>query len=165
VAVRQQAARDKQSLVAVAHKEAREGRHVPPPAAAFSDKRVSHYEEQAQTLAVKSKEDIEMALELTARHRSFLPAGTQKARTLILTIAGTPRTLISTITGTARTLISAIAIKSEAIKSEARKSEVIKSEARKSEAIKSEATKSEATKSEATKSKAIKGNQQDERCT
>jgi len=62
---RQQAARDKVSLVAEAHKEAREGWHAPAPTAAFSDKRVSHYEEQAQTLAVKSKEDIEMALELT----------------------------------------------------------------------------------------------------
>ena len=70
MAVRQQAAPDKQSLVAVAHKEAREGRHVPPPAAAFSDKRVSHYEEQAQTLAVKSKEDIEMAYLLNHNHKS-----------------------------------------------------------------------------------------------
>ena len=40
------------------------------PAAAFSDKRVSHYEEQAQTLAVKSKEDIEMAYLLNHNHKS-----------------------------------------------------------------------------------------------
>jgi len=80
VAARQQAARDKVSFVAEAHKEAREGRHAPAPAAAFSDKRVSHYEEQAQTLAVKSKEDIEMALELTAKAQELPSCRDQKKR-------------------------------------------------------------------------------------
>jgi len=80
VAARQQDARDKVSLVAEAHKEAREGRHAPAPAAAFSDKRVSHYEEQAQTLAVKSKEDIEMALELTAKAQELPSCQDQKSR-------------------------------------------------------------------------------------
>jgi len=49
--------RDKVSLVAEAHMEAWDVRRAPAPAAAFSDKKVGHYKEQAQTLAEKSKEE------------------------------------------------------------------------------------------------------------
>ena len=72
VAARQQAARDKATLEAEAHTEAREGRHAAPEpakgaAAPFADAKVGTYEKQAKVLAAKSKQDSETASELAAK--------------------------------------------------------------------------------------------------
>lgn len=67
VAAKQQAARDKATLVAEAHTEAREGRHAAAEPAKFTDKKVTNYEMQAKALAAKSQEDSETASELSAK--------------------------------------------------------------------------------------------------
>jgi len=67
VAARQQASRDKATLVAEAHTEAREGRHASKASTEFADKKVGNYEKQAQTLTEKSEEDSVTASELATK--------------------------------------------------------------------------------------------------
>ena len=67
VAARQQASRDKATLVAEAHTEAREGRHASKASTEFADKKVGNYEKQAQTLTEQSEEDSVTASELATK--------------------------------------------------------------------------------------------------